>query len=150
MRQSQWECNDPEFIRHVLSQGEVLYLSLAADSFPYLVPVNFVFLDGALYFHSAPAGAKIDLIARDGRAAFCVAADVRIAREKSTTYYASVCGTGTARLVEGTDEKRRALDAVADRYGAACPRPTPEAALRNVAIVRIDIAAMTGKRHLPR
>ena len=145
MRQSQWACNDPEFLRQVLSQAEVLFLSVNADGFPYVVPVNFVFLDGKIYFHSSPKGMKMELIARDGRVGFSVAADVNIVPHKSTTYYKSVCGTGRASVVEDLSEKGAALDAIAERYGAACPRPTPENVLRNVGIVRIDVAAMTGK-----
>lgn len=149
MRQSQRECNAPEFFDEVFTRGEVLFLSLNTETFPYGVPVNFVFLDGRLYFHCALEGAKIDLLRRDGRVGFAVAADVVIAPEKSTTFYKSVCGTGLASFVEDTDEKRHALDALAERYGASCPRPTPDSALRHAALVRIDIKAMTGKRHLP-
>ena len=149
MRQSQRECNTPEFFDEVFNRGEVLFLSLNTEGFPYGVPVNFVFLEGRLYFHCALEGAKLDLIRRDGRVGFVVAADIVIAREKSTTYYKSVCGTGRASLVENMDEKRHAIDALAERYGASCPRPTPDGALRHVAVVRIDIEAMTGKRHVP-
>lgn len=149
MRQSQWECNDPAFFRQLFSQAETLFLSIATEEYPYVVPVNFVYLDGKLYFHSSPKGTKMELIARDGRVGFSVAADVEIARKKSTTYYKSVCGTGRATIVEDIAEKGKALDAIAERYGASCPRPTPEAVLRNVGIVRIDVAAMTGKNHPP-
>lgn len=149
MRQSQRECNAPEFFEEVFHRGEVLFLSLQTETFPYGVPVNFVFLDGRLYFHCAPEGVKLDLIRRDGRAGFVVTADVVIAREKSTTFYKSVCGTGRASLIEDMDEKRHAIDALAERYGASCPRPTPDNALRHLAVVRIDIEAMTGKRHVP-
>lgn len=149
MRQSQRECNTPEFFDEVFNRGEVLFLSLNTEGFPYGVPVNFVFLEGRLYFHCALEGVKLDLIRRDGRVGFVVAADIVIAREKSTTYYKSVCGTGRASLVENMDEKHHAIDALAERYGASCPRPTPDGALRHVAVVRIDIEAMTGKRHVP-
>ena len=67
MRQSQWECNDPAFFRQLFSQAETLFLSIATEEHPYVVPVNFVYLDGKLYFHSSPKGTKMELIARDGR-----------------------------------------------------------------------------------
>ena len=81
--------------------------------------------------------------------AFSLAADVRIDREKSSTYYKSVCGTGRAVVVEDPEEKRLALDCLAERYAARCPRPAPDANVRRVAIIRIDILSLTGKRCLP-
>ena len=149
MRQSQWECNDPEFFQAVFSQAEILNLAVNTGDFPYAVPVNFVFLDGKLYFHSSPKGMKMELIAADGRVGFNVVSNVSISQEKSTAYYTSVCGTGRARIVEDLAEKGKALDAIAMRYNASCPLPTPENTLRHVGIVCIDIESMTGKRRLP-
>ncbi len=151
MRQSQWECNDPAFFQEVFSQAEVLSLAInKEDGFPYAIPVNFVYLDGKLYFHSSLKGMKMDLIARDGRVGFHAASDILVSQEKSTSYYKSVCGTGLAQPVEDLQEKGKALDAIARRYHAACPVPTPENTLRHVGIVRIDVETLTGKRRLPR
>ena len=143
MRLSKRECSEPAFFDEVFAKAEELFLALNNGDFPYLIPLNFVRLDQRIYLHSAPEGTKLDLIRKDGRVAFSLAADVRIDREKS-----SICGTARASLVEDTEEKRLALDSLAERYAARCPRPAPDANVRRVAVIRIDILSLTGKRCL--
>ena len=150
MRLSKRECSDPAFFDEVFSRAEELVLALNTGDFPYLIPLNFVRLGQRIYLHCALEGTKLDLIRRDGRVAFSLATDVRIDREKSSTYYKSVCGTGRAFVVQEQEEKRLALDSLAERYAALCPRPAPEASIRRVAIIRIDILSLTGKRCLPK
>lgn len=149
MRLKKRECHDPAFFDEVFNKGEELFLALHNGDFPYLIPVNFIRLGERIYIHCALAGTKLDLIRQDGRVAFSLAVDVRIDREKSTTYYKSVCGTGRASIVEDPDEKRLALDSIAEHYASRCPRPAPEADIRSVGIVRIDILSLSGKRCLP-
>ena len=66
-------------------------------------------------------------------------------REKATTTFRSVCGTGTAIIVEDKEEKRTALDAITVRYKSLCPRPAPDSMINRVAIIRIDIDSLMGK-----
>lgn len=87
--------------------------------------------------------ARIDVLRRDGRVGFSTAVDVCIIREKSTTHFRSLCGTGRVSEVTDTEEKRRALDAISLRFDARCPRPTPDAALARVNILRIDVESLT-------
>lgn len=83
------------------------------------------------------------VLRRDGRVGFSTAVDVCIIREKSTTHFRSLCGTGRVSEVTDTEEKRRALDAISLRFDARCPRPTPDAALARVNILRIDVESLT-------
>lgn len=150
MRLASRECPDISFQQEVLNTAEVLYLSITTDSFPYIIPLNFVYLGSAIYFHCAPEGTKLDLLAKNSRVGFCAAIDIRVIREKFTTYYRSVCGTGHASVVQDSKEKLLALDALGRRYNAMCPHPAPPSTLEKVAIVRIDIVQMTGKRNPPK
>jgi len=108
-----------------------------------VLPFNHVWLDGHIYIHCALEGRKIDVLRRDGRVGFSTAVDVCIIREKSTTHFRSLCGTGRVSEVTDTEEKRRALDAISLRFDARCPRPTPDAALARVNILRIDVESLT-------
>ncbi len=107
--------------------------------------MNFVLLGDALYIHTAFTGKKMDLIRKNPRVGFSAYADVRIIREKATTTFRSVCGTGTAIIVEDKEEKRTALDAITVRYKSLCPRPAPDSMINRVAIIRIDIDSLMGK-----
>ena len=110
---------------------------------------HFVWLDGRIYLHCGFTGRKLDLLRQDGRVGFAAALDVTIVRERSTTWYKSVSGCGHIRIVEDTEEKRRALDALSLRYAARCPRPAPEAMLRRVNVLCIDVESISGKERTP-
>ena len=150
MRKQDRQCLDPAFFDEVFSTADDLCLAMYDGEFPYVIPLNFVRQGDCIYIHCALEGHKLDCIRRNPHVAFTLAADVRIHREKSTTYYKSVCGTGRASIVEDPAEKGRALDALAMRYAAQCPTPTPDAALARTGVVRIDIAELIGKRKLPK
>ncbi|MBD5538434.1 MAG: pyridoxamine 5'-phosphate oxidase family protein [Desulfovibrio sp.] len=153
MRRSDRERTDSAFFDEVFAAAEVIFLALTNGDSPYCLPVNFAYErapGGArLYIHCAHEGLKLDCVRADPRVAFSCAVDVSIDREKASTYYKSVCGTGTARVVEDVAEKCHALDCIGSRYAARCPRPTPEATARRVAILRIDVHSLTGKACLP-
>lgn len=145
MRRKDRERTDTAFFDEVLAAAEVIFLALHNGEYPYCLPVNFARDGERLYIHCAHEGLKLDCVRRDPRVAFSCAADISIDREEASTYYKSVCGTGTARIVEDMAEKQYALDCIGSRYAARCPRPTPEATARRVTIVRIDILTLTGK-----
>ena len=138
--------HDQGFLEGVLNEAEDIMLAFCdGDNAPYVIPVNHVLIGKALYFHTDLAGRKMDLIRKNPRVGFSTAVDARIIPEKSTTSFRSICGTGTASIVEGMDEKRTALDGISLRFQSRCPRPAPEAMLNRVAIVRIDIETLVGK-----
>lgn len=150
MRRKERECHEPAFFDHVFNTAEKLVLCLNDGDFPYCVPLNFARDDGRIYIHCALGGHKLELIRKDGHAAFNLVCEAVIDRPASTTYYKSVCGRAMASIVENTGEKRKALALLADRYKAACKDPVPDSDVNRVAIIRLDILEMTGKRNLPR
>ena len=150
MRRKDRERADAAFFDEVLAAAEVIFLAFKNGEFPYCLPVNFARDGQKLYIHCAHEGLKLDCARSDPRVAFSCAVDIEIDREQASTYYKSVCGTGTAHIVEDMAEKQHALDCIGSRYAARCPRPTPEATARRVAILRIDILSLTGKACLPK
>lgn len=146
MRRKDRERTDSEFFDEVFSAAEVLFLAFTNGDAPYCLPVNFAREGDHIYIHCAPEGLKLDCVRRDDRVAFSCAVDVVIDRERSTTYYKSLCGTGCAVIIDDMEEKRHALDCIGERYAARCPRPAPEATARRVTILRIDIRTLTGKQ----
>lgn len=145
MRRVQKERTDPAFMVAVLQEAEECVLGLTGPDGPYVVPVNFVYIDGKLYFHCAQEGHKLDLLQADPRVAFTVYTGVEVLPDVSSTAYRSVCGNGRGVILEDREEKRAALDAIARRFMADCPLPTPDAAVDSVAVVRVDIEVLTGK-----
>ncbi|WP_300731437.1 pyridoxamine 5'-phosphate oxidase family protein [uncultured Desulfovibrio sp.] len=141
--------HDPAWLDAFFQRADEIFVSFSGGDYPYVLPLNFVWLDGRIYLHCGFTGRKLDLLRQDGRVGFAAALDVTIVRERSTTWYKSVSGCGHIRIVEDTEEKRRALDALSLRYAARCPRPAPEAMLRRVNVLCIDVENISGKERTP-
>lgn len=155
MRGGKKEIREREAVDGLLSTCHVGRLgTIGKGGFPMVKPLNFVYLDGKIYVHSARVGEKIDDIGRDDRVCFEV--DVPIALKKSTgspcrtSYlYESVIVRGHARLVEDREERLLALARLMEKYQPEGGYgPFPEEKLVLTAVIRIDIITVTGKRDL--
>lgn len=102
----------------LLKQGEYGVLSTCdADGYPYGVPLSYCLLNNALYFHSAPEGHKLSILAERNHASFCVVGAIQIIPEKFSTRYESVIVSGQVTDVDG-EEKLQGLEGLVDKY---CP-----------------------------
>jgi nitroimidazol reductase NimA-like FMN-containing flavoprotein (pyridoxamine 5'-phosphate oxidase superfamily) len=69
----------------ILSTAEYGILSTVHENgWPYGVPVNFLYRDGNIYFHSALTGHKLNNIAFNQKVYFCVVKDVEFIRLNSS------------------------------------------------------------------
>lgn len=114
----------PEECEKILQEGTSGVLSVIGDDgWPYGVPLSYVWQDGAIYFHCAKAGHKLDAIRKDDRVSFCVVAQDQVIPEEYTTYFRSVIVFGRAQIMEEQAEIRAAIDILAKKYH---PTDTPE------------------------
>lgn len=60
MRRSEFEVNDPAEIAQTLEACEYGVLSIISQGEPYGSAVNFVYLDGCIYFHGSREGRSVD------------------------------------------------------------------------------------------
>ena len=125
-------------------------LALAGDGgYPYAVPLSYVYVDGAIIFHSAVEGHKVDAIKRDNRCSFCVIEQDEIKPAEFTTYFRSVIAFGRIHILETADEKVQALRLLGCRYS---PGDEPglqheiDKSLDHVLILRLDIDHISGKQ----
>jgi hypothetical protein len=122
----QLEVTDREEMRRILASSNIGRLATCgADGYPYITPVNFVFFEGFVYFHSSPKGEKMGNIARDPRVCFEV--DVPLAYleanfnpEKNpcltSQLYHCVIIRGKARMVSEDQLKTNALNALVAKH----------------------------------
>ena len=119
------------------------------DGYPYAVPLSQVWLNGRIYFHGAAQGHKFDALLQNPKVSFSVVGQDEVIPEKLTMLYTSAIAFGTARLVEDEDEKRAALVAFADKFGASNGREKNleeiERTWKIVRVFAIDVEHMTGK-----
>jgi len=117
LRRSDRKVSDIE-AEELLQRGEYGVLSTSdAEGQPYGVPLSYALLDNAIYFHCALEGHKLDNLAANNRASFCVVGATEVLPEKFSTRYASVIAFG--RVTEAlAGDKQRGLEALVDKY---CP-----------------------------
>lgn len=149
MRRKDREIEDRDAMESILREATVCRVAFSVNDIPYVVPLNFGYEDGCLYFHSAPEGKKIEMIKQNRNVCFEVDIDHELVEaEKAcdwTVRYRSVIGFGKAFLVDDPEEKRRALDVIVGHYSDRSYEYTSEAVSR-VAIIRVEIESMTGKQ----
>ncbi|WP_459855844.1 pyridoxamine 5'-phosphate oxidase family protein [Humidesulfovibrio idahonensis] len=150
MRRMDREVTDRAEMDAIIGAGKVLHLALADGDMPFVVPVFYAYDGAALYFHSAKAGTKIDIMQRNSKVCFCITVDHGIIEsDKPCDFEArhrTVIGFGRAVFVEDEAEKIKALNMIVGRFTDKAFE-YPKANLKTTAVVRIEIASLKGKKH---
>lgn len=138
-----------EQVWSLLDQCAYMTLSMAdQQGNPYGVPLSFVVMNGAVYYHGALQGYKMDLIGE--RAAVCLTAvhQAENRGEEFNVFYTSVTAFGQASVVEDEEEKLKALYALCEKYapGNTVAEAYIKPRLQRTAVVRIDVKEITGKK----
>ena len=148
MRRHNQQLTSEECIE-VLNKGTSGVLAVSGDDgYPYAVPLSYAYKDGALWFHGAITGHKIDAIERCSKVSFCVIDRDDVVPEKLTTVYRSVIAFGKAYVLD--DERKIAqgariigekyLRGMGDRIESEIAQSMPK-----LNVIRMDIEHMTGK-----
>jgi uncharacterized protein len=135
----------------LLQRMPVGRLAVTTPDGPYVVALNYLFLEGSIYFHSGQEGRKIEALRDDPRVCFLVD-DVgpQVLWEKGcgiSQVYESVVCFGKAEFVEDPLEKKRILEGLVKKYVPA-DHPLPPMEDQNVertAVARIVVESMSGK-----
>ena len=150
MKRKDKEITDRMEIESILSQARICRIGFSQNTKPYIVPMNFGYKDGYLFFHCAQEGMKIDIIKQNNNVCFEVdinheITDTGIPCDWSTRY-SSVIGFGKALLVKDPIEKKLALNVIVNHYSPKAKFKHSEEALNKVGIIKIEITSMTGKK----
>lgn len=73
--------------------------TVGEDGYAYGIPVNYIYLNNSIYFHSAVEGNKLDNIKNNNKVSFCVVGQTCILPDKFSTKYESVIIFGRASEV---------------------------------------------------
>jgi len=137
----------------ILIEGQVGYLALSRGNQPYLVPLNFLYEDGFIYFHCALRGRKIDYIRANPRVCFqtgetggLIAGDNPCSHNY---HYRSVIIEGTLEEVVDSFEKEKILRLLTAKYSSAKMAAGKIKANRIVStgVYRIIPSSISGKRN---
>lgn len=119
MRRSLKEVTDQSRIEQFLMKASVGYLGLMDEEGTYVVPLNFVWKDGKIYFHGSEEGRKVDAIKHNKRVCFTVAEDNGIIANPAPanigTAYFSVMVFGKVKALTNIEEATTALKALLEK-----------------------------------
>lgn len=152
------EIKSREKIIEFLNQEHVGRIcSIDKDGFPQIIPMNFVFLDDAIYMHSHVRGEKLDNVKNNNKVGFEVDRELEFLPSYFThptdaaqadTLYISVVIKGTGIIVNDRSEKTLALNGLMEKYQpeGKYEKLTPDMeVVDEVAIIKVIPSTMRGK-----
>lgn len=149
MRRMDKEIADRTEIEDILRKSTVCRLALVDAGRPYLVPLCFGYDAGVLFFHSAPAGKKIDLLKKNRNVCFEFDTDTMVLPADIscgwTMRYRSLIGYGIASFVEDLGEKRAALNVIMRQYAEGTHGYSEEKLLKT-AVIKVEIQEVSAKK----
>jgi nitroimidazol reductase NimA-like FMN-containing flavoprotein (pyridoxamine 5'-phosphate oxidase superfamily) len=150
MRRKDREITDRGEMDQILTASKVMYLGLADQNIPFVVPVFFAYDGMAIYFHSASAGSKIEILKRNPKVCFVISTDQGvISSDRACDFEAkhrTVIGVGEAHFIEEESQKIKALDKIVALF-TQDQFDYPKSNLHQTTVVRIEIESIKGKKH---
>ncbi len=131
--------------------------SVDENGFPQVIPMNFVFLNDAIYMHSHTKGEKLDNIRKNSKVGFEVDRELEFLpsyfedpkdASLADTLYISVIIKGNGLIIEDRSEKTVALNALMQKYqpeGKYEPLTSQMQVVDEVAIIKVIPNSITGK-----
>ncbi len=131
--------------------------SIDENGFPQVIPMNFVFLNDAIYMHSHTKGEKLDNIRKNSKVGFEVDRELEFLpsyfedpkdASLADTLYISVIIKGKGLIIEDRSEKTVALNALMQKYqpeGKYEPLTSQMQVVDEVAIIKVIPNSITGK-----
>lgn len=141
-----------EFALDVTDKCEWAVLSMVdLEGLPYAVPVSIVRDRENIYFHTAKAGTKIDILNQNPDVCLVCVGDTKPLTDQFTTLYQSAIIKGRASEVTEDTEKIQALRFLCERHTPANMDDFDNAirkSLKATGVWRIHIEDITGKGKL--
>jgi nitroimidazol reductase NimA-like FMN-containing flavoprotein (pyridoxamine 5'-phosphate oxidase superfamily) len=138
----------------LLCKEEIGYLGLSLEGKPYVVPLNYHYSDGKIFFHCGLKGKKLVCMKANPQVCFTVGRQLAEVREHAGRNPChvdsdSVICYGRARMIEDIDERSKALNAFNRRFRSDAA-DVPLERVRNCSVVEIAISEMTGRQERER
>lgn len=158
MRRKDRQVTDRHSLEACIRECFFTTLAMVDNGRPYAVPVNFSYVDGTVYLHSARGGKKIDIVRKNGavpvQLVFVATAALQDPGLEDTracdlsSVYSSVIAEGELEEVTDTAEALTGMQAMLDHVKKGDKALAPED-LRNTLVLKVVIRSMTGKANNP-
>lgn len=141
--------HDEQRIQQVLKSANILRIAYLGAGKPALVPVNFGYHEGKLYFHSSKTSSKLRCFHENPLVSFQTDCGVQLINEslpcKATIHYQSVMGSGLVSFIEDDEQKRQALLIILKQHGIQ-NEEMPAASIEGTEVLCIEIRECTYKQ----
>ncbi|MCR4793889.1 MAG: pyridoxamine 5'-phosphate oxidase family protein [Ruminococcus sp.] len=153
MRRSDREITDMKLIESFISSEKIMRIGFIDNEEVYIVPVNYGFSEAngkyTFYFHGAVAGRKYELALCSPPVGFEIDGRYELIGADNacghSAKYMSVIGTGKLSLIEGTDEKKAALEYVMKQAAGRTGLEYDDEVLSRTAVFKLEVKTMSCK-----
>lgn len=143
----------------MLDTAEYGVLALCGEK-PYAVPVNFVYFEGAIFFHGSPRGKKMEMLKENNNVSFNVTTDAAVIPSnfssasglacRASTFYKSVIIAGETETIGDPKDLRRIFSALMEKLqpdGGYHPLESSDydKMLKAISVVKINIKQISAK-----
>jgi nitroimidazol reductase NimA-like FMN-containing flavoprotein (pyridoxamine 5'-phosphate oxidase superfamily) len=152
------EIKSKEKIKEFLDKEHIGRIAtIDQNGYPQVIPMNFVFLNDAIYMHSHTKGEKLENLTRNDKVGFEVDRELEFLpsyfedpkdASLADTLYISVVIKGKGKIVNDRQEKTNALNGLMKKYqpeGRYEPISPEMPVLDEVAIIKVMPESMRGK-----
>ena len=144
------------WMKELLAEEEVGHLAMSDNGEPYVVPINYAYMDGRIVLHCSMTGKKLELIKKNPTVCFAVNRHpdkVKYHAEKRCHYrYHSVIIYGKASFVESAQDRltwiKRYRKYFNNRLNWTMDEDDDIKSAIRCGIILIDIEEMTGRREV--
>jgi uncharacterized protein len=145
--------NDPEIMEAVIRKCDTCFIGVADENnIPYVLPMNFGYINSIIYLHSAQHGRVVDILKKNPNicVTFCTGTKLAYQNLEVACSYRvkaqSVVAFGKVRFIDNNDleAKRDVLNAIMKQYSDMQFKYS-DPAVRNVLIWEVPVDQMTCK-----
>ncbi len=145
---------DKKWMEKILYEEEVGHLSLSENGIPYVIPINYAYIDNKIIIHGSVKGKKIDIIKENPNCCFAVNRHpdrIKYHAEKRCHYrYHSVIVYGKAYYVKSPEERlkwiKKYYSYFMKRLNWIFPGGESLKSAENCGIIIVKIESITGRK----
>lgn len=147
MRRIKQEIPEQECIDILRKQPRGVLAVYGENGYPYAFPMDYIYMDEKIYFHSAKEGHKLDAIAVNNRVSFCVMDEGFRKEGEWALNIRSVVIFGRVKRIDDADETLKIARQLGLKYYQTAESVEEEIrkAIARVLILELSIEHMTGK-----
>jgi nitroimidazol reductase NimA-like FMN-containing flavoprotein (pyridoxamine 5'-phosphate oxidase superfamily) len=148
MRRAEKEITDRAQIDSIIQAAGVCRIGLVDGDEAYIVPMNFGYADGCLWFHCAKEGRKMDLVQRNGKASFEIDIDEGLVLDrdayKCSNNFKCVMGKGRISVASAPEERAKGIEALMRHYHPGDYVVT-EMCMDKTVVLKLEVEGMSCK-----